>query len=172
MESQWQFGYAFAVIDGSHLPIKCPPGGLESMKQYHNFKNFYFIILFAIVDANYRIWANFGAPRNTHDSILSQSSQIWKDINAGYVLPQGARTVQQEGILPINLGDGAFPMKSWLLKPYGNAILTAEQSYFNYRLGRSRMVTEGAFRKVKGRFRVLHRKCESQKDTPNIMALA
>ena len=47
MNSEWQFCYAFSAIDGSHVPIKCPPGGAESMKQYHNFKNFYSIILLA-----------------------------------------------------------------------------------------------------------------------------
>ena len=34
------------------------------------------------------------------------------------------------------------------------------------------MVTEGAFGKLKGRFRVLHRKSESRKDTHRLMALA
>ena len=34
MDQEWQFPYAFAAVDGSHLPIKCPPGG--AMKQYHN----------------------------------------------------------------------------------------------------------------------------------------
>ena len=40
MECEWQFKYAFAVIDQSHCPITCPAGGIESMKQYYNFKNF------------------------------------------------------------------------------------------------------------------------------------
>ncbi|XP_057310528.1 uncharacterized protein LOC130648493 [Hydractinia symbiolongicarpus] len=69
MEAKWQFQFAFSAIDRSHLPIKCPPGGLEAMKQYHNFKNFYSVILMALVDAKYRlIWAALGAPGNTHDS--------------------------------------------------------------------------------------------------------
>ena len=37
MGSEWQFPYAFCAIEGSHLPIKCPDGGAESMKQYFNF---------------------------------------------------------------------------------------------------------------------------------------
>ena len=66
MDTEWQFPYAFSAIDGSHLPIKCPPGGGEAMKQYHNLKNFYSIILLALVDAKYHfIWASVGAPGNT-----------------------------------------------------------------------------------------------------------
>ena len=37
----WQFPCCWAAVDGCHIPIKCPPGGLESCKEYHNFKNFY-----------------------------------------------------------------------------------------------------------------------------------
>ena len=46
MDEEWQFPYAFCAIDGSHLPIKCPDGGGEAMKQYYSFKNFYSVILF------------------------------------------------------------------------------------------------------------------------------
>ena len=38
MEQSWQICYAFAAIDGCHLPIKCPPGGRESNKECHHFK--------------------------------------------------------------------------------------------------------------------------------------
>ena len=55
----------------SYLPMKCPPGGPEAMKQYRNFKNFYSIILLVLADPKYRfIWASVGAPGNTHDSTL------------------------------------------------------------------------------------------------------
>ena len=55
-----------------------------------------------------------------------------------------------------------------MMKPHGNAVLTQETAYFNFRLSRTRMVTEGAFGKLKGRFRVLHHKCESNKETVKI----
>ena len=173
MEAHWQFGFAFCGIDGSHIPIKCPAGGAVAMKQYYNFKNFYSVVLLALVDANYRfIWASCGAPGNTHDSTYFQSTNIWEKICNGTLLPNDIRTVGGDNISPINLGDGAFPMRSWLMKPYGDAILSEEKRYFNYRLSRARMVTEGAFGKLKSRFRVLHRKCESHKDTVKIMTLA
>ena len=69
MVAEWELPYAFSGIDGSHLPIKCPNGGQEVMKQYCNFKNFCSVVLLALVDAKYRfIWASLGAPLNTHDS--------------------------------------------------------------------------------------------------------
>ena len=34
MISQWQYEFTFGAIDGSHIPIKCPPGGAEARNQY------------------------------------------------------------------------------------------------------------------------------------------
>ena len=39
MEEMWQFPCCLSAIDGCHIPIKCPPGGQEASKEYHNFKN-------------------------------------------------------------------------------------------------------------------------------------
>jgi hypothetical protein len=57
MEEFWQFPCCWAAVDGCHIPIKCPPGGLESCKEFHNFKNFYSLVLMAFVDAKLqRFW--------------------------------------------------------------------------------------------------------------------
>ena len=145
-DEEWQFPFAFSAIDGSHMPIKCPNGGAESMKQYYNFKNFYSIVLLALVDAKYRfIWASVGAPGNTHDSTFFQSTKLWEDIYAGNIIPEKAQTINEIEIPPMILGDGAFPLRTWISKPYGDAVLPPKKRYFNYRHSRARMVTEGAF---------------------------
>lgn len=71
MEEFWQFPCCWAAVDGCHIPIKCPPGGLQSGKEFHNIKNFYSLVLMALVDAKYRfIWASCGFPGNSHDSVI------------------------------------------------------------------------------------------------------
>ena len=173
MDSEWQFPYAFCAIDGSHLPIKCPHGGAEMMKQYHNFKKCYSVILLALVGAKYRfIWADIGAPGNTHDSTYFQSTNLWDNIIRGHVIPDKVQLCNNVEIPPMLLGDGAFPLRTWIAKPHGEAVLIPKKRYFNYRLSRARMVTEAAFGKLKRRFRVLQRKCESRKETVKAMALA
>ena len=173
MDAEWQFLYAFAAIDGNHLPIKCPSGRQEAMKQYYNFKNFYSVVLLGLVDANYRfIWASLRAPGNTHDSTCFQSTSLWGDITSRKTLPGQVVEVNGIEIPPIILGDGAFPWQSWMMKPHGDAVLTQEKAYFNFCLSQARVVTEGAFSKLKGRFWVLHRKCKSSKETAKIMGLA
>ena len=69
------------------------------------------------------------------------------------------------------VGDSAFPLKPWLLKPYTHAVLTTRQRYFNYRLSMARMVVEAAFGQLKGRWRVLFRKNESSPTEVKMTAL-
>ena len=52
MESEWQFQCCFGAIDGCHIPIKCPTGGLEACNEFHTLKNFYSIVLMSIIDAH------------------------------------------------------------------------------------------------------------------------
>ena len=173
MEQEWQLPYAYAAIDGCHIPLKCPPGGLEACKEFHNFKNFYSIILMAMVNAKYRlIWASSGWPGNSHDAVVIQATKIYDQLAEGKTFPGVA--FKENGITmpPVILGDSAFPFKPWLLKPYTNSTLTSKQSYFNYRLSRARMVTECAYGQVKGRWRVLLRKSESSKETVRAVTLA
>ena len=173
MEELWQFPCCWLAIDGCHIPKNCPPGGPQSCKEYHNFKNFYSIVMMALVDSNYRfIWGTCGFPGNSHDSIIFQSTNLWADIKEKGIIPSIAKNENGTLIPPIILGDSAFPFQTWLMKPYGNAVLTPEQRYFNYRLSRARMVTEGCSGQLKGRWRILLRKCENSKDEMKATTLA
>ena len=159
MEELWQFPFSWGAVDGCHIPIKCPPGGNEACKEYHNFKNFYSIVLMSIVDAKYRfVWGSCGFPGNSHDSIILQSTKLWSDIKDGKVLPPFVQKENEAFVPPLLLGDSAFPFETFLMKPYTNAVLSEQQSHFNYRLSRARMVVEGAYGQLKGRWRHLMRK--------------
>ena len=93
-----------------------------------------------------------------HDSTLLQSTDLWKKIVDRKVIPNVAQQVENVEIPPLILGDGAFPLRTWIMKPHGNAVLPDDKRYFNYRHSRARLVTEGAFGRLKSRFRVLFRK--------------
>ena len=145
MDEEWQFTCAFAAIYGCHISIKCPAGALESAKEYHNFKNFYSIVMMAMVDAKYRIiWASTSFAGNAYNSIIFYATDTYAEIARGNRLPSIAQLEGNVDIPPLILGDLAFPFHTWLMKSYGNAVLTHEQRYFNYRFSRTRMVTEGA----------------------------
>ena len=173
MEEMWQFPCCWGALDGCHIPIQCPPGGRESNKEYHNLKNFYSIILMAMVDSHYQfIWGSCGYPRNSHDAIILQSTELWADIQDWNYLPTIAKEVDKQNVPPLVIADSAFPLTTWLMKPFTHAVLSEKQRYFNYRLSRARMVTEGAYGQLKGRWRVLLRKCESDSENVRRFALA
>ena len=68
MEEAWQFPCCWSAVDGCNIPIMCPAGGLESCKEYRNFKNFYSVVLMAMVDSHYRyICCSCGVSGNSHD---------------------------------------------------------------------------------------------------------
>ena len=89
------------------------------MKQYYNFKNFYSVVLLALVDAHYRfIWASIGAPGNTHYLAYFQSTSLWEKITKGELIPSKVQKIDDIEISPQILSDDAFSLRSWLMKPY------------------------------------------------------
>lgn len=119
-EQLWQFP-CWGAVDGCHLSICCPRGGQQSQKEYHNFKNFYSIVLMAIVDAECRFtWASVGCPGNSHDSIILQSTQMWQRITCGCAIPQMTKKIGVSEVSPLIVGDSAFPLSVFLMKPFAD----------------------------------------------------
>lgn len=44
----WQFPHCVGAVDGKHIEVQCPP---QSGSQFYNYKNYYSIVLLAVVDA-------------------------------------------------------------------------------------------------------------------------
>jgi hypothetical protein len=89
------------------------------------------------------------------------------------------------------IGDAAFPLMPWLLKPYTQRLnMPIKEFNFNYRMSSARMTVENSFGRLKGRWRillnrsdfsldnikaiiktclVLHNLCESRRDPYNVV---
>lgn len=87
-DSFWQISFCSGAVDGCYIAIKSPAGGLEANEEYHYFKNFYFVVLMAMVDFQYRfVQASCGYPGNCHDPIIFQSTNLYQEITENSVIP-------------------------------------------------------------------------------------
>ena len=147
-EHRWGFPHAVGAIDGSHIPILKP---VDIASDYFHHKCHYSVLMQAVVDVRGLFMdVNIGWPGTVHDAhVLVNSSLYLKDSN-GTLLRYWTRISGVDVPLLI-LGDPAYPLLSWLMKPYlENASTTAKERNYNYRQSRARMVVENTFGRLKG----------------------
>ncbi|CAM5153580.1 unnamed protein product [Natator depressus] len=166
------------AIDGTHIPILGPD---HQGCQYINRKGY-----FSMVDHKGRFTSiNVGCLEKVHDARVFRNSGLFKGLQEGIYFPDQKITVGDVEMPIVILGDSAYPLMPWLMKPYTGA-LDSSKEQFNYRLSKCRMVVECAFGYLKGHWCslltrsdlsktnipiviaaccVLHNLCESKRET-------
>lgn len=149
---EWGFPMCGGAIDGTHIPILAPT---ESHLDYVNRKGFHSIIMQAVVDHQY-LFRDIvvGWPGSVHDArVLSNSTLYAKGNNNELFSGNCSKQIYGQNINPVLIGDPAYPLMSWLMKPYPENNATPNtQKTFNYQLSRARMTVENTFGRWKGRF--------------------
>lgn len=140
------------VIDGTHIPIVASD---DHASNYINQKGYCSMVLQALVDHKGRFTdINVGWSGKAHNTRILQSSSLFSKMRAGTFFPHRAIKVGELEMPIMILGDAAYPLLPWLMKPYTGR-LDASKEEFNNRLRRCRMVVKCAFGRLKGRFRSL-----------------
>ena len=82
---------------------------------------------------------------------------IFKDSEFYTALEEGAAALPPPEPLPDSdhLGDDAFALRDWIMKPYATRNMTKPERLFNYRLSRARKTVEYSFGILAHRFRCL-----------------
>lgn len=131
--TRWNFHHAIGAIDGKHIAIKAPK---DSGSVYYNYKGFFSIILLGLVDADYKfMWVDIGANGSTSDCAVFNASDLKVALESGTLgLPVPEPLPDDDRDIPYFIvGDDAFPLKTWLMKPFAIRNMTHEERIFNYR---------------------------------------
>ena len=108
------------------------------------------MILMAVCNARYIVsLVDIGKFGSNNDSEVFRNSPIGKVCCNDEISLPVAECLEASptfGKVPyFSVGDGVFPLQSWLLRSYPGQGLPEEQRIFNYRLSRARRIIENAF---------------------------
>ena len=139
---------------------------------YYNRKGWHSVILQAMVDDH----ANFtnihvGYPGRVHDACVLNNSELFTKGERGDLFERRQKVIQETRVPVLVIGDPAYPLRPWLMKPYINTgALSTSQRNFNYQLSKTRVIVEHAFGRLKGRWRCLRKKLSvAIEDVPEVV---
>jgi hypothetical protein len=152
-----------------------PP--LNSGSDYYNYKHTFSIVLMALVDADYKFtFVDVGTNGRISDGGVFGKTALAEALASNSLhIPSSTPLPGRQNPQPyVIVGDEAFPLKPYLMKPYsGRATNTnKERRVFNYRLSRARRIVENAFGILANRFRVLLHRITLDPERVQLIVLA
>lgn len=167
----WNFPNCIGAMDGKHVTIEAPP---NTGSMFCNYKKTFSIVLLALVDA----LCNFIA---VHVGAYGKSSDggIFANSNLGKAFQRGSLNVPANSTIPntniqvpyVIVADEAFPLKTYLMRPYPGDNLDDRKRNFNYRLSRAR-TSENTFGILTRKFRVYNRRIQASPKNVDYIILA
>lgn len=167
--TKWRFPNCSGSIDGKHIRIMAPK---HSGSMYRNYKSFFSIVLQAVVDANYRFIAiDIGAYGKESDGGIFSHSNLSIQLENGGLNAHSLRKLPGTDIaLPhVLVGDEAYPLKTYLMRPYPQRNLGPEEEIFNKRLSNARQVVECAFGIMSSKWRLLLKAIEVNPERADVI---
>nr|CAI5859362.1 unnamed protein product [Callosobruchus analis] len=154
----WNLPNCIGALDGKHIRIeKLPNTGSTNF----NYKSYHSIVLLGCCDADgiFTVIETRYAGRNSDGGIFRASSMKNLLSNAQLDIPPPSK-------LPLDdyddcrfpyyfVGDEAFPLSGYLMRPYSKRALDNTKRIFNYRLSRARKTIECTFGMMTEKFQVL-----------------
>lgn len=159
--SKWGFPNCIGSIDGKHIRCKRPP---HSGSMFFNYKHFFSIVLQGVASADYKFTAiEVGAYGKQSDGGIFEASTLHKLIETGeYEIPEERNLPGTEIAAPfVMLGDEAYPLRKYLLRPYSKTNLNNDSELFNTMLSKSRKSIECAFGIITNKWRLLTKSIET-----------
>jgi len=148
------------AIDGSHVSIRAPE---ENAADYFSRYQQYDFIIQAIVNGK-RLFIDFacGFPGSMHDSRVCRCSDVYRNAEQQTILTEPVVNINGDEIGPYLVGDSAYTLCPWLIKPYPEGTRDPDEMLFNKNLSSARVQVECAFGILKGRWRILQKRFDSK----------
>ena len=130
---------------------------IRSGSTYYNYKHTFSIVLMALVDADYKfLYIDVGAQGRISDAGVYNNCSLSKKLETNTLnIPPAEFLEQTDFHCPYMIvADDAFPLRTYIMKPYARRGMNKKEIIFNYRLSRARRVVENAFGILANRFRV------------------
>ena len=158
--SKWGVPQCIGAIDSTHIPIIAPK---DNPADYYNRKGYHSMVLQALVDHQYKFMDVYtGWPGSVHDACVLMNSTLFLKCDRGTYPPNCPKDINGTSIPLFIIGDPAYPLTPWLIKPFSDSgRLTTKQKGFNYHVSRACCVVENAFGRLKGRWRSLMKRNDS-----------
>ena len=148
------------AIDGTHIKIVAPR---DSAVDYFSRNQLHDFIIQAVADGK-GLFLDFAAgyPGSIHDARVYRNSLLYLRANNGDILKEPVERIGITDIQPYLVGDSAYPISPWLMKPYPEATRDPGEITFNKELSSARVTIECAFGCLKSRWRILQKRLDSR----------
>ena len=158
------------AIDGTHVKIKKPHrDGADYFSRYQN----YDIVVQGIVNGEMMFLdIEAGYPGSMHDARVLRNSNVYTRAENREILTKPTIVIGGNQLRPYLLGDSAYPLSNWLLKPFPYGTNDPREREFNEELSSARVKVECAFGMLKSRWRILHKRLDCKISFINKIAVA
>ena len=168
----WNFPNGLGGVDGKHIVLQQPK---NSGSHYRNYKGSDSIILMGMVGPEYEfLFADVGMNGRNSDGGNWSQSPLKLALESGALnLPEPTPLPGRPKKVPyVCTGDDAFPLSTFMMKPYPQKGLTSEKRVFNYRVSRMRRISENGFGILANRWRVFRRPFSLEPEKVKVIAIA
>lgn len=154
------FPNCLGAVDGKHIRII---KSTESGPLFFNYNKYCSLLLLAICDVNYKfIFIDVDAYGKNSDSTTFKNTTFYKKLIDGRLdIPENARlphSINTPALPHVFIGDEAFQINHFMLRPYGGNNLDKKKRIFNYRLSRARRCSNAPleYSQISGVFSIGH----------------